>query len=149
MGEDPRGSPRRVDPSLPRSGNVRSYLTQVEGEISCISALSTNNVYPRWSSASPTTPGVQAIPRLVIACCRSPPSCLPSPSLLPSFCRANIYIYVARPPLTNCAKMPDAKFPLLHPRVHGSCSPDLAILVKFYLFNSSRFSVKGRKKGMD
>lgn len=67
-----RGSPRRVDPSLPRSGNVRSYLTRVEGEISCISALSTNNVHRRWSSASPTTPGVQAIPRLVIACYYAP-----------------------------------------------------------------------------
>ena len=72
VGEDPRGSPRRVDPSLPRSGNVRSYLTRVEGEISCISALSTNNVHRRWSSASPTTPGVQAIPRLVIACYYAP-----------------------------------------------------------------------------
>lgn len=30
VGEDPRGSPGRVDPSLPRSGNVRSYLTRLE-----------------------------------------------------------------------------------------------------------------------
>lgn len=146
MGEDPRGSPRRVDPSLPRSGNVRSYLTQMEGEISCISALSTNNVYPRWSSASPTTPGVQAIPRLVIACCRSPPSCLPSPSFLPSFCRANIYIYVARPPLTNC--------PILN--FHYSTRAYTARVLQIWRF-SSNFTflilldsrVKGRKKGMD
>lgn len=53
-------------------------ISQVEGGISCISGLSTNNVYRRWSSPSPTTPGVQAIPRLVIACCRSPSCPLPS-----------------------------------------------------------------------
>lgn len=76
-----RGSPRFGAARRPL-GSKKSKRPVVshrwKGGISCISGLSTNNVYRRWSSPSPTTPGVQAIPRLVIACYRSPSCPLPS-----------------------------------------------------------------------
>lgn len=137
-----RGSPRfagrRVDPSLPRSGNVRSYLTRLGREISCISALSTNNVHT--SLVIPTTPGVQAIPRLVIACYRSL-SFVPTP---PSF---HIYISptaLPPPPLTNCAKTSDGKFPLTTARV---VLLD-AEYTRFFEISSSNFILsKERERG--
>lgn len=91
-----RGSPRFAAARRPLASKKwkRPLVSHAGGggEISCISALSTNNVYRRWSSANPTTPGAQAIPRLVIACYRVSPSCL-SLSFLPSFLPSRIYIY--------------------------------------------------------
>lgn len=51
VGEDPRGSPGSSTSAVPRSRNVRSYLTRERG-ISCTSGpLYENNVHRRCSSA--------------------------------------------------------------------------------------------------
>lgn len=75
-----RGSPRFAVTRRPLGSkkSKRPAVSHRRKGVSCISALSTNNEYRRWSSPNFTTPGVQAIPRLVLAC-YYPPSCtLPS-----------------------------------------------------------------------